>query len=315
MGKTILVTGGTGFLGRHLALALRDDFEVVLGGRNNKQNAAVAELTGCTVLPLDVSRIDSIRDAFVEVSPEIVVHAAATKFVDLAERQPMECVDVNVLGSQNVARVALEREAETLIGISTDKASPPIRNVYGLSKSMMERVFCAMDAKAKTNVACVRYGNVAWSTGSVLPVWKSMHEKTGVIGSSGPDMRRFFFSVNEAVALVRAALDNIGDIRGGVLARHMKAALIRDILEVWTANLGGSWEPIEGRPGDREDEFLIGEQELPFTTELDYDGIPHYLIRFNERADQPLETALSSANTTRLSEAEMLELIQGAPEE
>src|ERR671939_182735 len=88
--------------------------------RKNAQNALVQEFTGCEVLPLDIVNIESVRDAFNETRPAIVIHAAATKYVDLAERQPMECVDVNILGSQNVARVAVERGAQTVIGISTD---------------------------------------------------------------------------------------------------------------------------------------------------------------------------------------------------
>src|SRR5947209_6084723 len=98
MNKTILITGGTGFLGKRLGLALKDRASVYLTGRNNKQNMRAEHFTGCAVLPMDVSNIESVRDVFLEVKPEIVIHAAATKFVDLAERQPMECVDVNVTG-------------------------------------------------------------------------------------------------------------------------------------------------------------------------------------------------------------------------
>lgn len=312
--KTLLVTGGSGFLGRNLALALNHEYEIVLAGRNNKQNAMAAALTGCIVLPMDVCNIESVRDIFVETRPNLVVHAAATKFVDLAERQPMECIDVNVLGSENVARVAVDKGAEAVLGISTDKAAPPIRNTYGLSKALMERLFCALDGKSDTQFACVRYGNVAWSTGSVLPVWKKMHDETSVIGSTGPEMRRFFFSVSEAVALVATALRNIELIRGCVLARYMKAALIKDILSVWTEEKGGRWERIAGRPGERDDEFLIGEIELPFTRAVTLDGIEHYLISFNERAAEPMSQPLTSANTERLTREEMVALINSPME-
>jgi nucleoside-diphosphate-sugar epimerase len=94
MARTVLVTGGTGFLGRFLALRLKSNFRVVLSGRNNKQNDHTARLTGCEVVPTDVVNIESVRDTFAYVKPDVVVHAAATKFVDLAERQPMECIDV-----------------------------------------------------------------------------------------------------------------------------------------------------------------------------------------------------------------------------
>lgn len=314
MKQTVLITGGTGFLGRKLGAALRDDYTVVLAGRNNKQNMMAREMTGCLVLPLDVTNIESVRDVFVETRPQIIIHAAATKFVDLAEKLPMECVDVNVLGSQNVARVALEKEAEAVIGISTDKAAPPIRNTYGLSKALMERMFCGLNGKTETKFACVRYGNVAWSTGSVLPIWKKMHDDTGVIRSTGPEMRRFFFTVDEAVKLVRTAMNEIETIQGKVLSRKMKSAQIKDLLEVWIKHRGGRWERMEGRPGERDDEFLIGDIELPYTREVEYDGIGHYIISFNEKVAKPLAVGLSSANTERLSESEMLEIINSPAE-
>lgn len=314
MKQTVLITGGTGFLGRNLGLALRDEYDVVLTGRNNKQNMFAGQQTNCRVLPMDVTNIEAVRDIFLETRPRVVIHAAATKFVDLAEKQPMECVDVNVLGSQNVARVSMEKNVETVIGISTDKAAPPIRNTYGLSKALMERMFCALNGKSETRFACVRYGNVAWSTGSVLPIWKRMHDETGVIRSTGPEMRRFFFTVDEAVKLVRTAMERIGEVEGRILSRRMKAAQIKDLLTVWIEHKGGRWERMEGRPGERDDEFLIGDIELPYTYEVEYDGIPHYVISFNEKAERPLAVGLSSANTERLSPSEMLELINSPAE-
>lgn len=311
--KTILITGGTGFLGRNLALKLKNEYRVILTGRNNKQNLFASKYTGCQVAPLDITNIESVRDVFVEFKPDIVIHAAATKFVDLAEKYPMECVDVNVLGSQNVARVAVEREVPVVVGISTDKAAPPVRNIYGMSKSVMERIFCAMDGKTRTKFTAVRYGNVAWSTGSVLPIWKKMHEETGIIGTTGPEMRRFFFSVDEAVQLVITAMDNIDLVKGKVLSRYMKAAQIEDILQTWIEERGGKWEKIEGRPGERDDEFLIGDLELPYTEELQLGGIKHYLISFNDKVANPIPFGLSSANTDRLSREEILAIINTPP--
>src|SRR4051812_13276755 len=115
MRKKVLITGGTGFLGKRLALALKPTHDVVLTGRNNKQLQVAAKFTDCPVLPLDVARVESVRDAFQETRPDIVIHAAATKFVDLAEKLPLECTDVNVLGSENVARVSMEYGVETVV--------------------------------------------------------------------------------------------------------------------------------------------------------------------------------------------------------
>ena len=313
--QTILVTGGTGFLGKRLGLALKDMYNVILTGRNNKSNMSAHNFTGCQVIPMDVVNIESIRDAVNSFQPDIIIHAAATKFVDLAELQPMECIDVNVVGSQNLLRVAIDNGVETIIGISTDKASPPVRNTYGLSKAIMERMFCSMNDKSETKLVCVRYGNVAWSTGSVLPIWKRMHEETGLIGTTGPEMRRFMFSVEEAVQLVLTALKNVDILQGKVLSRKMKAAQIRDILEMWIQNKGGRWEKIEGRPGEREDEFLIGDIEIPFTSEVTFNSIVHYIISFNQKVANPVKYGLSSANTERLTDSEILDIISNPPVE
>lgn len=310
-----MITGGTGFLGKRLGMALRDSARVILGARDNKRNLQAQQETACTVIPMDVSSIESVRDAVVSVRPDVIVHAAATKFVDLAEKQPMECIDVNVVGSQNVARVAVERGIETVIGISTDKASPPVRNTYGLSKAIMERVFCAMNDKADTHFVCVRYGNVAWSTGSVLPIWKRMHDTTRVIGTTGPEMRRFFFTVDEAVSLVLAALEDVETLQGKVLSRRMKSALIGDVLRVWIEHAGGRWERIEGRPGERDDEYLIGELEIPYTKQVDIAGVPHYIISFNKKVEQPIKGVVSSENAERLTDDEILKLVTNPPRE
>jgi UDP-N-acetylglucosamine 4,6-dehydratase len=315
MKPSILITGGTGFLGKRLALALKEDHNVLLAARNNKQNLQAKRFTGCAVAPMDVSNIHSVRDIFHEFKPDIVIHAAATKFVDLAERYPMECVDVNVLGSQNIARVAVETGVKSVVGISTDKAAPPVRNTYGLSKALMERTFCSMDSASDTNFVCVRYGNVAWSTGSVFPLWRQMHHETSIIGTTGPDMRRFFFTVDDAVQLVLTALQHIHAYHGCVLSREMKAAKLEDILKIWIQEFGGTYERLSQRPGERNDEFLIGDLELPYTSEVIISGIRHFVISFNALSSTPIKEGLSSINADRLSDSEILGLIRNPPVE
>jgi FlaA1/EpsC-like NDP-sugar epimerase len=307
---TLLITGGTGFLGRRLAAALKGRYEVVLAGRNNAQNIAAQEATGCAVLPLDVARAESVRDLFAEARPEFVIHAAATKYVELAERHPLECIDVNVLGSQNVARAAVERGVRCVVGVSTDKAAPPVANTYGLSKALLERLFCSMNGKSATRFLCVRQGNIAWSTGSVFPIWRAMQEEGGVIHSTGPEMTRYFSTAREAVQLVAAALEHAERLQGRVLLRRMKSARIADILDVWVARRGGRWLPAAPRPGDRPHEFLIGEPELPHTSELALDGRDHYVIDFAERAPAPVPGVPTSEHAPRMSEREVAEMIR-----
>jgi len=313
MKKTILITGGTGFLGKRLGLALKSQYNIILAGRNHKQLVYAQEVTGCEVVPMDVVNIESVRDIFNEFNPSIVIHAAATKFVDFSEKYPMECIDVNAIGSQNVARVTLENKVDAVIGISTDKASPPVKNTYGLTKALMERLFCSMNGRSSTKFCCVRYGNVAWSTGSVLTIWKKMHEERGVIGTTGPKMRRFFFTIKEAVDLVITALNKIDEIQGKVFSRKMKSAKIEDMLNLWIRKNGGRWEKIAGRPGERDDEYLVGDLELPYAYEKQLGGVTHYIISFNKKVEKPLGNCISSENVERLSEPEMLGIINNPP--
>lgn len=314
MKKKILITGGSGFLGRNLALSLKENYDVYLASRNNKQNFIASKLTNCISIPMDVTNIESVRDVFLEIKPNIVIHGAATKFVDLCEKYPMESIDVNTLGSQNIARVAIENNVETVIGISTDKACPPIRNIYGLTKGLMEKLFCLMDGKSNTKFTCVRYGNVVWSTGSAFPIWKEMHEKTGIIKSTGPEMRRFFFTVEQAVKLVKDALLNIDVTHGKILSREMKSAQIKDILDVWVEMYGGSWETSTTRPGERNDEYLIGEIEKEYCEKIIIDDVSHYLISPNEKMNNLDIKILSSENCEKLNKEEIKQLILSKPD-
>jgi UDP-N-acetylglucosamine 4,6-dehydratase len=312
--KTILITGGSGFLGRNLANKLKNNYNIVLGSRNNKQNQLASKLTGCKSLPLDVANINSVKDVVTEIKPNIIIHAAATKFVDLSEKYPNEAIDVNITGSQNIARVAMEKGTEIVLGISTDKACPPIRNIYGISKAAMERLFCLLNQKTQTKFTSVRYGNVAWSTGSVLPIWKKMHQETGIIQTTGPEMRRFFFTIEDAVNLVVTALENIDTVQGQILSRVMKSAQIQDILNVWNNHFGGSWEKIEGRPGERDDEYLVGETELDYCQVLQFNNIKHFLISPNTKVETPFPYIFTSKNADRLTSDEILNILKAEPD-
>jgi FlaA1/EpsC-like NDP-sugar epimerase len=308
--KSILITGGSGFLGIHLANKLKKKFKIILAGRNNKQNFYAQKKTTCEVLPMDVANIESVRDAINYAKPNIIIHAAATKFVDLSEKYPLECIDINITGSTNIARVAIDKKIESVIGISTDKASPPIRNIYGMSKSLMEKIFVSLGDTHKTKFACVRYGNVAWSTGSVLPVWSEMFKKNKTIYTTGPYMRRFFFTVNEAVELVTTCLERINSLSGKILSREMKSAQMIDILNIWIKLYGGKFIISKERPGERVDEFLIGETELPFTEKKIIRNINHYVIDFKKKSRKPLKEIISSHNCEKLNFLEIKKIIE-----
>ena len=311
----ILVTGGNGFLGKRLGVKLSNmGHDVTLASRNNKNNLLAEKFSACRVLAMDVASIESVKDIVNQVEPDVIIHGAATKFVDIAEKQPLETIDVNVLGSQNVARVAIDKGIKAVIGISTDKASPPVRNIYGMTKSLMERLYCGLNGRGGVKFACVRYGNVAWSTGSVLGIWKKMVEESREIGTTGPGMYRYFFTVDEAVDLVVNALENIDEISGKIMSREMKAAQLQEIIDVWVKhNPGISVKNLPERPGERIEEFLIGEEELSKTYEKDINGVRHFIFNFNEDVDKPVETVHSSRTAEKLNEEEILNILNNPP--
>lgn len=311
----ILVTGGNGFLGKRLGRKLTElGHQVILASRNNKNNLAASQFTGCEVLAMDVASIESVRDIVNQVEPDVIIHGAATKFVDIAEQQPLETIDVNVVGSQNIARVAIEKNLKAVIGISTDKASPPVRNIYGMSKSLMERLYCGLNGRGKVKFACVRYGNVAWSTGSVLGIWRKMVRENSEIGTTGPNMYRYFFTVDEAVELVVNALEHIDEIAGQVLSREMKAAQLKDIIAVWTKiDSDIVVKQLPERPGERIEEFLVGEEELSKTYVKQINGIDHYIFNFNKDVSHPVKQVLTSRTAKKLSVQEIEDIIQNPP--
>ena len=128
-------------------------------------------------------------------------------------------------------------------------------------------------------------------------------------------MTRFFFTVDEAVQLILTAMNNLNEIKGKVLSRRMKSSLIRNILQVWVNEIGGKWEAMDGRPGDRLYECLIGELELEYTKEIIYNNVLHYLISFNNKVQKPLENIISSDNVERLTDSEIKKILTNAPKE
>lgn len=313
--EKILITGGTGFLGRALAKKLKSNYEVHICGRNNTQNSFAQMTTGCHAIPADISSIESIRDAFNQVKPDLVIHAGATKFVDISEREPFEAIDINVNGSMNVARLAIEHGCKMVIGISTDKAAPPISNTYAMTKALMERLFCSADNRSETRFACVRFGNIAWSSGSVFPIWKKMIALDGKIQSTGPHMRRYLIAVEDAAELVIRAINHIHTIRGGILIPDMKAILIGDALNLFASKAEVNWEQIPARPGERIDEYLLGDSELEYSQRLELDHITHYLFTPNRRPEHPVHEILTSSTALQFSKDEILAFIDAGPKD
>ena len=314
MKKKLLITGGSGFLGKNLANELKKDYEIILTSRNQKQLQHASNLLNVESAPSDVSNFFSIDEIINKLRPETIVHAAATKFVNISEKFPNECIDTNITGSQNILRSSIQNNVKHVLGISTDKAAAPIANIYGLSKSVMEKLFTSMDDEKSTRFTCVRYGNVTWSTGSVFPIWHNMANNSQVIESTGPDMSRFLFSINDAVNLVKTSLNNSEIVSGKILSYPMKGVKFQRILDEFCEIYNTNWKPIESRKGDRPYELLISETESSYTKEIELQKKKYFLLDEKRREESTdLKEAYSSISCEQLNTEEIRKLILERP--
>ena len=147
---------------------------------------------------------EALREVFDKYKPEVVFHAAAHKHVPLMERRPQEAIKNNVFGTKNVMDVAIEKDVERFIMISTDKAVNPA-NAMGASKRLTEIILQSKGNKYKTKFAAVRFGNVLGSNGSVIPIFKEQIRKGGPITITHRNIIRYFMTIPEAAQLVLQA--------------------------------------------------------------------------------------------------------------
>jgi len=269
MKKTMLITGASGFLGRILCHKYKDDYNVIGVSRNLDNLQQIArDFRTVEVFPCDISNLNELEKIFIHYKPSIVIHAAANKYIDIAEKFPSECANSNVIGSKNILDLSIKYQVEKLIGVSTDKASPPVKSMYGLSKAIMEKLF-TLSSNENIQITCVRFGNILWSTGSVLPIWHNAYRNKQKLKFTGNDMTRFFFSADEAASVIDYALNNMDVTQGKILSYRMKAAKIKDLLKAFCFVYNTEYEEEESRPGERSYESLISEAEIEFSELLD----------------------------------------------
>ena len=174
--KKILITGGAGTVGKAFIKKYYDDFEFFNISRNESQIAKLArKYPKVTNFIGDIRNLESMINIFEKIKPDVVIHAAALKHVNLAELNPSEAVEVNVNGSLNIIKASIRAKVPITIGISTDKACDP-DNVYGYTKNLMEKMFLE-NHNTETKFVCTRFANVAKSNGSVIPFWKGLAKK------------------------------------------------------------------------------------------------------------------------------------------
>ena len=216
-GKSILITGGTGSLGKELTKYILknhpDIRRIIIFSRDEQKQFLMAQDYPADKFPQLRFFIGDVRDkmrlsrALNDV--DYVIHAAAMKHVHIAEYNPDECVKTNIGGAENVISCCLERGIKRVVALSTDKACAPI-NLYGATKLTSDKLFIAANnikGKNPIKFSVVRYGNVMGSNGSVIPFFFKL-KKTGTLPITDPEMTRFNISLLDGVKLVFYSLEN-----------------------------------------------------------------------------------------------------------
>ncbi len=267
--KQYLVTGGTGFLGTALiARILEQEGRVRVLARNEGNLIKLKEkYPQVEIFPGDISDPLEVKQAMQNIDG--VFHLAASKHVGLAETFVRETVKANTIGSLNILEESLQHTLDFVIGISTDKAAQ-VSGVYGASKLLMERLFAQYE---KLNLNCkyriVRYGNVLYSTGSVLCKWKDLIEQGKEVTVTEPAATRFFWSIDQAVDLIMDCMKNAVDAKP--YCPSMKSMSIKSLLQAMIEKYGnGTKIPVKViglQPGENLHEKVL--EQGPYSNEVE----------------------------------------------
>lgn len=259
-GSSVLITGGTGSLGKALVQYLLKETEVrriaIFSRDELKQQHLRIQFQDDPRLRWflgDVRDLDRLKRAFHGV--DFVIHAAALKQVDTGEYNPMEFVKTNVLGSQNVIDASIDAGVKRLVALSTDKASSPI-NLYGATKLTADKLFVAANNYSQaygTFFAVVRYGNVMGSRGSVIPFFQKIAAEGKPLPVTDLRMTRFWISIDSAVKFV---IDSLEMMTGGELyVPRIPSMKIIDLAHAVAPD--SELEEIGMRPGEKLHEEMI----------------------------------------------------------
>lgn len=261
--RQILVSGGSGFLGRHLIRRLIrecDDVKIrTISRSENNIHKMLVENPGCNLTPIigDIRNIDVLKYAVKDV--DVIIHLSAMKHIDFCELSPTEAIAVNVDGTRNLLE---SFQGSTFIGMSTDKAVEA-RGCYGATKLLMEKLI--LD-KAKKNdgkrYMVVRSGNLFGSTGSVIDAWKQQIKQSDEINVTDPEMTRFFINVESVVSFIIGVMDE-GE-NGNIYIPYQKAVRLADLAQAVIELYGDEKtriRTISPRAGERTHEILFAEGE------------------------------------------------------
>ena len=330
--KRVLVTGGTGSLGKVLVKRLLSGEmglpkQITVFSRDEaKQHSMRLAFQHLRTATDEVIyhnfeqqlqfRIGDVRDphsvATALRDADVVFNAAALKQVPSCEYFPFEAVQTNVIGAENIIRSILENNlpVETVVGVSTDKACKPV-NVMGMTKAVQERLFIRANLdSAKTRFICVRYGNVLASRGSVIPLFHEQIRRGGPVTITTTDMTRFLLSLEQAVDTIFAAVKDAE--RGETYIPRVPSSMVTDIAAALIGDQKIEVKVTGIRPGEKVHEILVSEEEAYRTIARgDYYVIKPMLpeLRDSETIEGALGKEYSSADNV-MNLAEVTELLK-----
>lgn len=316
--KDILITGGTGSFGKKCARILLDEFEpnrlIVFSRDELKQHEM--RLAGFDHPSLryfigDVRDVDRLRRAMVGV--DVVIHAAALKQVPACEYNPIEAIQTNVNGGKNVIEAALDNRVQRVLAMSTDKAVNPV-NLYGATKLVAEKLFVQANAYRggdPIRFSSVRYGNVAGSRGSVIPLFQEQR-KSGKVTITDKRMTRFWITLEQGVRFVLSSIETM--VGGEVFVPKIASMKMIDLATALAPNC--EIQVIGIRSGEKLHEVLLSEDEARHSIEQEDRFVITPAHPWWKGQTQPAGKVLpdgfrydSETNTKWLSGQELLDMV------
>jgi UDP-N-acetylglucosamine 4,6-dehydratase/5-epimerase len=275
--KSILITGGTGSFGQKYTKTLLERFKprrIIILSRDELKQFEMQQTYNAECMRYFLGDVrDAQRMEHAMRGVDFVIHAAAIKQVPAAEYNPMECIKTNIHGAQNVIQAAITNNVQKVIALSTDKAANPI-NLYGATKLASDKLFVAANnivGQNRTRFACVRYGNVVGSRGSVVPFFKKLIKDGATeLPVTHKDMTRFWITLQQGVDFV---LTNFKRMHGGeIFVPKIPSVRIMDLVKAYAPDLPAKIIGI--RPGEKLHEIMCPADDSHLTIEFD----DHYVI-------------------------------------
>jgi UDP-glucose 4-epimerase len=272
--KIILITGGTGSFGKTIVKKLLKEYmpgEIIVFSRDEKKQHDLRNMFDDPRIKFIIGDVRDREKVFRTMAGiDLVFHAAALKQVPTCEFFPMEAIKTNILGTNNVLDAAESVGVEKIVVLGTDKAVYPI-NAMGMTKALLEKLMLAKARTTTSNTVFlgVRYGNVMYSRGSVLPLFVEKILQRKPLTVTNPYMTRFMLPLPIAIDLVLFALQS-GE-NGDILVRKSPASTIGDvaqsILDIFNSDV--DIEVLGIREGEKIHETLVTREELMKSEDLD----------------------------------------------